>query len=87
MNPDQRVLAIGAYLNGALYLIGIFVASLFVQHNFAWKLAVAAAGVSFLSYVAQVRAPPHADMFVRKALVACSNILGLGAGLFVVFGG
>lgn len=87
MTPDQRILVVGIYISAALYLTGCFVVSLFVQHGHAWKVAIAAAGVSFISYVAQVRAPPSADMFVRKLLVGSANILGLAAGVLAVFGG
>lgn len=87
MNPDQRLLVIGIYINGALYLTGVFVASLFVQHGGAWKWALGAAGASFLSYVAQVTAKPQHDLFVRKMLVILSKTAGLVAGILVLLGG
>ncbi len=85
MNPDQRLLAIGVYIMSALYLTGCFVASLFVQHGVAWKVALVSAGLSCLAYTAQVS-------FVEArlwalALVALSQWFGLIAGLCVLFGG
>lgn len=83
MNSDQRLLVVGVYLNSAIYLVGVFVASLFVQHGEAWKMALACAGLSYCAYSAQVIA---ADArYICAALVNGSVLAGLAAGIMLLF--
>jgi hypothetical protein len=82
MTNDQRMQTLGAYINGALYLAGVIAAGLITGNAFAWKAAIAAAGVSFVTYVLVVwGARPAA--FVLSGL---SNGLGLLAGLALLLG-
>lgn len=84
MTPDQRLLAIGCYINSALYLTGVFVVSLFVHQGFAWKAALMCAGVTFLAYAVQISAP--ASIRISSYFVGCSIALGFAAGCLAVGG-
>lgn len=79
MNETQRILAWGAYINGALYLAGVFVAGLVTQHPPAWKGAVAAAGISFMSYTFQLSEVPR-----LMQLMAVGASIGMGAAAGVL---
>lgn len=81
MTADQRFLAIGIYINSALYLSGVFVAGLIVRNQLAWKLALVTAGLSYLSYTVQVLKPePRRD----TANVLVSAFTGAAAGLSLI---
>ncbi len=82
---------VGVLLNSALYLTGCFTAGLLVQNPFAWRLALAAAGVTYLGYVAQnivegCRFGLVTEAWNRavKALVIVSMVLGAAAGLVLL---
>jgi hypothetical protein len=77
MNETQRILALGAIVNGALYLAGVFVAGLLTGHPLAWKAALAAAGASFVGYSLQIADAPR---------IACAIAVGLSIFLGVVAG-
>jgi hypothetical protein len=78
MTTDERFLGIGLYINSALYLAGVFVLGLTLGHHAACKLALAAAGVSYLTYFAQISMAPR---WVGFALCVWSVVFGVGAGL------
>jgi small-conductance mechanosensitive channel len=82
MTNDQRMQTLGAYINGALYLAGVIAVGLMTGNVFAWKAAIAAAGLSFVTYVLVVWGTRPAA-FVLSGL---SNGLGLLAGLALLFG-
>lgn len=72
-------IARGVQINSALYLVACFVAGL-VQHNpFAWRLAIAAMGVTYLSYLFQLSAPNVS--ILNRGTVYASIVLGICAGL------
>lgn len=85
MTPDQRLLAVGIYLTGALYLTGCFVVSLFVQHGNGWKYALASMAACYVAYAAQVMASEA--RFYAVCLVVLSQLLGALAGVNVFLGG
>lgn len=87
MKPDQRILVVGIYINSALYLIGVFVASAFINHGTAWKLVVLSAGLSFLSYTGQVCFTEKSDRYITASVTAMSVAAGLAGGIAVVLGG
>lgn len=90
MTPDQRFLAIGCYINSALYLTGCFVVSVFVHHGVAYLLALISAALCFLSYSAQIAGPQlEATGWNRSAaiLTAASTATGATAGVLVLLGG
>jgi hypothetical protein len=82
MTADQRLLVIGLYINSALYLTGVYWAGLIYHNNFAWKMALAAAGLSYVGYLAQVTQIPRA---LCGIVVGISAIVGAAAGLSLVF--
>jgi hypothetical protein len=84
MNDDERCLAIGAYINGALYLIGIFVGGLMTHEPWVWRAAIASAGVSFLCYVVQLGRAPR---IVAAFCVGTSIALALAGGIWLLIGG
>lgn len=79
----KSVMAAGVLINSALYLNGVFVAGLVEGNLWAWKLALAAFGVTYLSYLAQ---------FIREGSILAvgavwlSIALGAAAGLALLIG-
>lgn len=71
--------AVGALLNSALYLVCTFTAGLATGHPMAWKLSLAAMGVTFFVYV--LTAKPKAAL----CAVYLSWVLGAAAGLALLF--
>lgn len=81
---DTDAVRIGVLVNSALYLTLVFVAGLFFGVPFAWKSAVATAGVVYLAYFAQEAAITSQSKVIRcvaVALVLLSIALGAGAGI------
>lgn len=72
---------IGVLLNSALYLTGCFVAGLVLQNAFAWRLALAAAGLAYLGYVAQTLGRWG---YTAPVFVVVSMVLGVAAGLVLL---
>ena len=81
MTADQRFLAIGIYLNSALYCTGIYCAGLIYHREMAWKFAIATAAVCYLSYYAQIAVLPRP---LVHALTLLSIICGIFAALPLV---
>lgn len=82
MTADQRLLVIGIYINSALYLMGVFVEGLLTAHPNAWRYALVAAGLSYLSYVMQVASVPR----TLCAIVVCISFsAGAAAGILLLF--
>lgn len=75
MNP----VVVGAQINSALYLLCAFVAGTVTGHPVAWKLALAAMGVTYLSYIAQLES--HIPRAAASWIVVASVVLGAAAGL------
>lgn len=85
-DPDldrrQFILAFGAILNSALYLIFLFVAGLVTAHPMAWGAAIIDAGMIYVSYTLQAVAPEERTTnFVAVMLTIALGLVGL-AGLF-----
>lgn len=78
MHPNY----VGALLNSALYLLSVFVAGLVTAHPLAWKLAIVAFGVTFLSHVFQLE--PRLKS-IAAVLVVLSWLLAAPAGLALFF--
>jgi 4-hydroxybenzoate polyprenyltransferase len=77
---------IGALINSALYLVCVFVAGLVTGHPWAWKLAIASIGVTFLAYSFQLhqqRMKAQPDAVV--VLILFSWLLGAAAGILLLF--
>jgi len=74
---------IGALINSALYLACVFITGIVTAHPIAWKMALVAMGVTYLSHYAQL--VPHLPRQVSLALVGISIVLGLTAGLSLLF--
>ncbi|HXI78302.1 MAG TPA: hypothetical protein VNH21_14260 [Steroidobacteraceae bacterium] len=81
----KSFMAIGALLNSALYLSGCLIAGLVVGNGFAWRLALAAMGMTYVSYLAQfvLTAPEPSNL--ASGLVWFSIILGAVAGTSLLF--
>ena len=78
----------GALLNGALYLGAVFVAGVATGHPFAWRLAIAALGVTYIAHViqftaAQTRNDEMGD--IGNMVVWVSLALGIAAGVLLLF--
>ena len=82
MTPDQKFLAIGVYINSALYLAGCFIGSMATGNVMGWKLAIAAAGFCYFAYVAQVNDAPR---WASSTAVWLSIIAGIAAGVVLLF--
>jgi hypothetical protein len=76
MTEFQRLMGLGVLLNSALYLSACFVAGLVLHNPVAWRLAIAAMGVTYLSYSLQLLGH-WSSRYVTFASIA----LGLLAGL------
>lgn len=75
-------LLVGLLLNSALYLTGVFVAGMMTHDGAAWKLALVAAGVSYLSYSMQIYG---AGRNACATVVVISVLAGAAAGLLLLF--
>lgn len=80
---------VGAIVNSALYLVCAFAAGLTFGPRIAWQLALAAMGVTYLSYIAQMRplfieGSPMART-LASTLVCLSIVLGATAGIALLF--
>lgn len=81
MTPDQKFVAIGVYLNSALYFSGIFIAGLLTNNELVWKLALAGVGFTYLLYVGQVMNAPE---WANKLTMGLSLGAGAAAGIAVL---
>lgn len=78
----------GALINGALYLLTVFVAALVSDHPLAWKMAIAAIAITFFSHVLQFTAAQLVTdriHFTASVAVVISWIVGALAGLDLLF--
>jgi hypothetical protein len=73
---------IGALINSALYLACVFIAGIVTAHPLAWKLALVAMGMTYLSHYAQLTTLAE---IVAIVLVSLSIAFGLFAGLALLF--
>lgn len=80
---------VGAMLNSALYLVAVFAAGQVHGNVWAWKSAIAAMGVTYLSYLAQCAwQADQGNVVLHKvsnAFVWLSIALGVAAGLALLF--
>ena len=83
----KLLMAIGVLLNSALYIAGCFIAGLLLGNTLAWRLALATAGVTYLSFVFHVVSETEGDAWQRAAgwLVWLSIALGINAGAALLF--
>ena len=83
----KLVMAIGVLLNSALYLAACFVAGLVLGKPLVYDLAIAASGVTYLSYIAHFSSEEPGDHLHSIAiyLVFASVALGVLAGLSLLF--
>ena len=75
---------VGALISSALYLAMVFVAGIVTANPVAWRTAVAAAGFTYLSHVAQFTAFQSKSLVwhgTGNMLVWASIALGALAGL------
>lgn len=82
MNPIH----VGALLHSALYLGGCFLAGAVAHNGAAWRLALAAMGVTYLGYLLQIMAERSTrfDGLITP-MVGLSNLLGFAAGIALLF--
>lgn len=84
----KTVVAVGVLLNSALYLSACLALGVIAQRPMVWRLALAAIGVTYLSYLLHSVADHDAqDAFARLArlMVYLSIALGVLAGLALLF--
>ena len=79
----KLVMAIGVLLNSALYLAGCIAAALVLGDVWAVRLALAAAGVTYLSYMSQYQ---EGNSPYTISLVRVSVGLGVLAGVGILCG-
>ena len=76
------IFQVGAVLNSALYIAGVLAAALCWGNRLAALLAVATAGITYLSYVIGVS---EARQDVKDGVVILSIGVGFIAGLALIF--
>lgn len=79
---------VGALVNSAIYLLCVFVAGLVTGHPAAWKLALIAMGVTYLSHIISMHALCTAKTLLRDiatATVVTSIAVGTTAGILLLF--
>jgi len=76
-NPDRPYLVAGTILSGTVYLLGAFIAGMALDNKLAWASALAALGLNYITYSAQIAGYRPAAVFANIISIA----LGLGAGL------
>ena len=75
----KLLMAIGVLLNSALYLVGCLIAGLIMGRPVVYDLALAALGVTYLSYTCHFAAGEGDTMHgIALLLVYVSIILGVG---------
>jgi hypothetical protein len=83
-----EIFAAGVLLNSALYLTAVLVAGIATNHGAAWRVAIAAMGVTFLSHLlgcATCRAPQSRALWgLQNVVTMVSIVLGLLAGLLLL---
>ena len=83
MMPDwQKLTAYGGMLNAALYLAGCFTAGLVTSNGVAWRLAIATAGIVYLSYLVHLARP---ESLADRAMLIATIGFGAAAGLALLF--
>lgn len=82
MTEDQRLLAMWAAINSALYLAAIIGVAVVLGKPLAWQLAIFTYGVCYLSYAVQMWYP---GTMIAKALTFLSIATGTGAGLALLW--
>lgn len=84
---QMRMVGVGVLLNSALYLFCAFVAGIYYGNGSAWKLALAAMGVTYLCYDAQLMTLCQGIRLrvLIPAFTIVSMLLGLAAGLALLF--
>lgn len=80
MTDDQRLLAVGSYINSALYCAGVFVAGMVTGNALAWRLALVTAGLNFIAYFLQICAR-YVPLWAQLASVGVTIIVGIAAGV------
>jgi|HubBroStandDraft_4_1064222.scaffolds.fasta_scaffold00045_34 hypothetical protein len=81
MDERERCLAWGVYISAALYDGGVFAAGLVTHNPVAWKLAIATAGIAYISYAGQIMGMPRR---IAMAVVVLNFVLGACAGIALI---
>ena len=74
---DLKTIAYCAALNSALYLTGCFIAGIITNDHIAWKLALAATGITFIAYATALNGHDRTAGGASLASIA----LGVAAGV------
>jgi len=78
----KLVTAVGALLNSALFLAGCFVAGILYRNPMAWRLALVAAGLTYLSHLCHVQHFPGDRLAVwGNMLTWVAIVVSIAAGL------
>ena len=64
----KLMMAIGVLLNSALYLLTVFVMGVVLDQVWAWKLAIAAIGCTYLLYVCQFTGNVSSDWRLERVM-------------------
>lgn len=84
--PAMQLMAIGGIVNSALYIAGVFLAGLATGNDVVWKAAIATAGLTYLSYLANMALLAGLiPEWIARASVIVSVALGASAGIALLF--
>jgi hypothetical protein len=80
------LLIVGAMVNSALYLAGLLIAGFVAGNDWAWKGAIAAAGITYLSYLGNIAfINGHIPEWAARLVTAASIFAGAAAGIALLF--
>lgn len=83
MTWAQIIAMIFAGVFSALYQSGVIALGYLTGNSFAWKVGLAAAGFTYLSFAIQIAYPEHRG--VANTAVAISIVAGVLAGLALLW--
>ena len=83
----MNLILISGMINSALYLTGVFVAGIVTNNPGAWKMALLAAALCYLSALVQVTMPQDEGWrIVAMSNVVTTIIVGAAAGIALLIG-
>lgn len=82
---NLHITALGAFIYGALYLTGVFVAGIVTVDPWAWKLALVSAGLAYLTQLADGAAQmAHMWTGIITTLLIVTVAASIAAGVMLL---